>query len=400
MKYRNRHFWASLLTSAIFFFLINPPFVWSKTGNRLPRKISVGTFGVGTTAHALVSGLGFAVEKKAGIKMIPIPRETETGRFLAAKVQQSELVCTSSMSVSGPLAGITEFSSSSWGPQPIQLIWRGPAFSGWVATADSGIKKPSDIRGKRVPYWTGTSSRICTDLLLEYANLTWKDVKKVEFPSWFSHIRAAKAGNIDVFWGTLTAGYMREIAGKPNGMRAISFPPKDKESWKRLKNVAPFISPRYHKGLPGEEKEIWSTAYSFSLYTYPWLSEDLAYTITKSIAEGYDFYHAKHPSLSLFTLDFALDLKSMPIGYPPYHPGAVKYFKEINRWTQAHEKWQAQSRLLIQERKNAWIAARKEAKIKKIKINSKTWPMFWEEYQVKYLSDRGFPSAPAKSKWD
>lgn len=362
------------------------------------KIIRVSTFGIGTTGHALVTGMAYAIKEKAGMKMIPIPRETETGRFLSVRTRLAELTFTTALSVSAPLAGITEFSNEGWGPQKMYRIWMGPNRAGWVASGKSGIKSLFDVKGKRVPLWPGSSGRVATDAMLAYAKLTWKDIKKVECASFGGQIRAAKTGKTDLWWLGLYASYTIELAGKPGGASVVSIPPTDKEALDRMQNIAPFLSSWHYEGLPGEVKEAWSTSYPYVFYSYPWLPDDTAYTLTKGFWEGYDLYKKKHPELKYFTRDYAISLKYLPKGYPAYHPGSVKYFKEIGVWTPEHEKWQQLCLKLADEREKAWAAAKKAAKKKKIKMNTKAWSEFWENYEAKYLAERGLPTAPAMSK--
>jgi TRAP transporter TAXI family solute receptor len=362
------------------------------------KIIRVSTFGVGTTGHALVTGLAYAIKEKAGMKMIPVPRETETGRFLSVRVREAELTFTTALSVSAPLAGITEFSAEAWGPQKMYRIWMGPNRAGWVASAKSGIKTLYDVKGKRVPLWPGSSGRVATDSMLAYAKLTWNDVKKVECASFGGQIRAAKIGKTDLWWLGLNASYTIELAGKPQGARVVNIPPEDKEALDRLQHIAPFFSSWYYEGLPGENKNAWSLSYPYVFFCYPWLPSDVAYTLTKAFWEGYDLYKGKHPELKHFTHEYAISLKYLPKGYSPYHPGSVKFFKEIGVWTPKHEEWQQLCLKLGDERENAWNAAKKAAKKKKIKMDSKAWGEFWENYQADYLAERGLPTAPAMRK--
>lgn len=370
-----------------------PPDALAKT-----KMVRVSTFGVGTTGHALVTGMAHAIREKTGIKMIPVPRETETGRFLSVRAREAELTFTTALSVSAPLAGITEFSAEAWGPQKMYRLWMGPNRAGWVASAKSGIKTLHDIKGKRVPLWPGSSGRVATDALLAYARLTWDDVIKVKCASFGGQIRAAKIGKTDIWWLGLYASYTIELAGKPQGARVVSIPPEDKESLDRLRHIAPFFSSWNYKGLPGKNKDAWSTSYPYVFFCYPWLPDGLAYTLTKAFWEGYDLYKGKHPELIHFTREYAISLEYLPKGYHPYHPGSVKFFKEIGVWTPEHEAWQKLCLKLGVERENAWNAAKKAAKKKKIKMNTKAWEAFWENFQAKYLADKGLPTSPAMRK--
>lgn len=362
----------------------------------LPEVVTIASFGTGTTGHAIITALALTLEESTGIKIIPIPRETEVGRFLSCRTGETHFAFTTALSASAPVAGITEFSAEEWGPQPLYRIWQGPNRAGVCASAVSGAKTLYDIKGLRFPWWPGTSGVITRHALLAYANLTEDDVVRVDCPSFAAQIRAAKVGETDVWWLGLYGSYTIEIAGKPNGLVVLNLPEEDKEAWERLQSVGPFFAPTYYEGLPGEVKSAWSISYPYVFYCYPWVSDELAYTLTKAFWEGYDQYKDKHPELVYFDHDYALSLGKLPKGYPPYHPGSVKFFTEIGVWTPEHEKWQALCIKLGEERAKAWKEAQLAAKEKGIKLTSDAWPEFWESFLVDYLEDRGLPVAPAR----
>jgi hypothetical protein len=360
----------------------------------LPRVIKVGSFGVGTSVHAKILGMGHAVQGKTGIKVIPIPRETEMGRYMSLRTRDVDFVYTTAASVSAPLAGITEFAVEAWGPQKLYQIWMGPVRSGPHATAKSGIKTLYDLKGKRVYSYPGTSSRLVLDALFAYAKLTWDDVIKVECSSWADQIRAAKIGKTDIWWGNIYAAAAKEMAGMPMGHRIISLPPEDKEAWARMQRVAPFFAPTYYENIPGELKNAWSISYPSMLICYDWYPADVAYAMTKGIWEGYDLYKDRHPELVHYTREYTVDVEKLPKGYLPYHPGSVKFFKETGAWTAKHEEWQRLCMKLLDERDKAWEEAKVAGKKKGVRIGKKGWGEFWEDYLEHYLSTRGFPTAP------
>ena len=74
-------------------------------------------------------------------------------------------------------------------------------------------------------------------------------------------------------------------------------------------------------------------------------------------------------------LKYALDCLGEPA--PSYHAGAVRYFKEINAWTPAHEAWNQKAYKRQQLLKAAWEESVAEAAEKKITL--KDFPDFWEK---------------------
>src|SRR3546814_5761770 len=80
--------------------------------------------------------------------------------------------------------GMYEFGGKDWGPQPVRslLLNDSDALLTVVAAGDAGVKTIADLKGKRVAWVVGAPSlNQNITALLAYANLGWKDVKKVEF---------------------------------------------------------------------------------------------------------------------------------------------------------------------------------------------------------------------------
>ena len=95
-------------------------------------------------------------------------------------------------------------------------------------------------------------------------------------------------------------------------------------------------------------------------YVYDTMSDDIAYALTKALDESYPLYKDLHHFAADATLENTIQ-KDWSIS--PYHPGAIKYFKELGVWTSSHE--QTQQKLLSNEvqRVDVW----KEAKLKEEK---------------------------------
>ena len=67
------------------------------------------------------------------------------------------------------------------------------------------------------------------------------------------------------------------------------------------------------------------------------IDENLIYAMAKALYQGYDTYKDGHPKLKHWGVESCLDVIGSDI---PLHPGVVRYFKEIGKWTSEHEAWQ------------------------------------------------------------
>jgi len=66
------------------------------------------------------------------------------------------------------------------------------------------------------------------------------------------------------------------------------------------------------------------------------LSEDTVYKVTKTMFDNIGEFHTFHGVAKQWTLKETLDDPKIP-----FHPGAIRYFKEKNAWTPEMEKLQA-----------------------------------------------------------
>jgi NitT/TauT family transport system substrate-binding protein len=84
-----------------------------------------------------------------------------------------------------------------------------------VIAADSGIKSPADLKGKRIAYTAGTGSEVYTWTLLRSANLKPEDVKLVNLRPQ-EMIPALSAGSIDAFdtWEPHIANAKKALGAK------------------------------------------------------------------------------------------------------------------------------------------------------------------------------------------
>ncbi len=59
--------------------------------------------------------------------------------------------------------------------------------------------------------------------------------------------------------------------------------------------------------------------------------------LAKALYSRPDIYMGMHREFHTWLLEEAMNVTGTTV---PFHPGAVKYFKEAGLWTAEHEKWQ------------------------------------------------------------
>jgi uncharacterized protein len=275
--------------------------------------------------------------------------------------------------------GLDRYSDLSWGPQPLRVVWlaRMPGNAG-IVRGDSGIKTPADLKGKRLPFIPGSIFNLFHEGWLAFANLTWDDVTKVQVAGFGAMLRALVDGKIDMAVAAVTVPPAYELESSPHGVGYVELPASDKDGWARLSKIVPYLSPykaTFGAGISNEKPmECSSFAYP-STACYASLDDDTAYFFTKAIHESYPEMAKKAETMKRFwSLEECLELYPLSKGYI-FHPGSVRYLKEIGAWKAGWDGLQAKRLARQEELGKLWEEAMQQAEVEKIKAGD--FPEFW-----------------------
>lgn len=335
---------------------------------------------VGTGGYVLTSLIAEAIMEKFGITVRSIPSGSEVGRTKMLLQGEADAEIFSSSGGWVMQEGLFNFGTRDMGPQPIRYLWlirhSGMAMA---VSGNSDIYQIADLKGKKVNRLPPSPGQ---DVIIEgnlaYGGLTWDDV--VSSPPLSGPAEAydyVVTGKSDATVFNIISSKASELASMPGGIRYLEVPPTDTEGWKRLREIAPFILPRLSSmgANISEEKPIWTMTMGYPVFIcMADLDEDIAYKITKYINESYPLYSQRDDSLKLdSTIDLTLSLFEQDVA--PMHRGAVRYFKEIGKWSEEDENIN-QKRIERQEKlKELWDSTINEAEEKGIKEENFT--EFW-----------------------
>ena len=372
--------WLSFGLSLVFFlsFAVTG-FSQEKPKVQMPKVVIVSTHSVGSMAYVFTSAIAEAVEAKVGIKTRVLPSGTDVSKMIPVRSGEAHLVVFTTGSSWVVTRGASDFAAETWGPYPLQIVWRGgDLYTAVYTRGDTGIKKFSDLKGRRVgmvPGYPALNNNIKG--ALAYAGLTLKDVTVVQLPSHGAAGKALTAGTIDAYvYGTTGADPM-ETASTPHGIYWIPLDPNDKEACNRFLEYVPWvgIGPvlRAAGMKPGDPPFIGLIS-PYCYYAHENLSEELVYLYAKGTWEGYDIYKNKTVDLAFWDHKAAVNT----IGcYYPYHRGYIKLLKEKGVWTaelEEHHKKQVANQAA---RVALWKKFLAEAGEKKVKVGSEDFKNAW-----------------------
>lgn len=357
-----------------------------KNDVELPRTLAWSAYDVGSAGYNQAVAIGNAFKNDYGVSLRVLPGKNDISRNLVLREGKVQFSATGVGGAYLAQEGVFEFGAKQWGPQPVRglLLNNSPQMLGVAAAGDVGIKNICDLKGKRVSWVIGSPSlNQNITALLAFCNLTWDDVKKVEFGGYGAAWEGILNNQADAGFTSSVSGQLYKLAQSPRGLVYPVVPHDDKEGWQRLKSHAPFFVPvKATVGANLSEKNPAETA----TYPYPILiayadqKDDLVYNMTKAMVESYDKYKDGAPGAA----GWALELQVFE-WVVPWHDGAIKYFKESGVWTDAH---QAHNDQLLKRQKvlaDAW-----QNLVKSHKGDDATFSKAWMKARADALQKAGF----------
>ena len=204
---------------------------------------------------------------------------------------------------------------------------------GFMVPADSRIKSLKDLKGARIPtkYTAQTTFRSSTLALLANAGLTLDDVKHHPVPNIVKGAQALARGAVDAAIGGPGAGFVSKAHVKLKSRGGLRFVSVDTSpaavKAMRAKMKLDLIALKPAKHLPGIVEPTIQVGYFVTIVANKTVDDELVYRLVKTA-------HANKPYMvkSLRPLArFNPNRMAVESGLP-YHPGAAKFFKEVNQW--------------------------------------------------------------------
>jgi TRAP transporter TAXI family solute receptor len=200
-----------------------------------------------------------------------------------------------------------------------------PQYFQMVVREDSGIKSVADLKGKSIaPGPKGHTGELLAQQVLEIYGLSYKDMAKIHHVQYSDSVSLMKDGHAHAFilGTTIPASSILDLAADRK-IRLLSLPDDKIKALQKLN--AGYLKRVIPKGTyPGVDYDVPGVGYFTHLVISAKLPDDLVYKITKTLANNLPrFADVVKDMKGVVPKDLALD-----IGVP-FHPGALKYFKEI-----------------------------------------------------------------------
>ncbi len=350
---------------------------------KLPETMAWTAYNTGTTGYNQSVAIGKALKDKYNVTLRVVPGKNDISRMTPVKAGKVHYSANGIATYFGQ-EGVFQFADPNWGPMPIRILMTASGSSGLsvAVAADKGIKTYADLKGKRVGYVRGGDAlNVGIEAMLACGGLTWADVDKVEFPGYGAAWEGMVNDQVDAMFASTLSGPTKKLEASPRGIFWPPTPHKDSNCWSGIHKVAPYFVRKTATRGTGISAD---KPYEGPSYPYPILmtlegqDKDEVYSLTRALVEEYDNYKKAEPAAAGWALD-----NQIFDWVVPYHDGAIAYFKEIGKWTPAH---QAHNDKLVERQKvlaDAWSGMDK-------KLEGDAFAKKWMEVRAAALKKAGF----------
>lgn len=214
-----------------------------------------------------------------------------------------------------------------------------PLLDNFLVRADSGVETVEDLAGLRVI--TAIRSNVALErwhlAVLETGGLGPEDVEVVSVASLPDGIRMLTEGRADAAPIGLDTALARQAdATIPGGVRFVGLGSDESRLLNAMPGARVETADTDSIGIPAPTRVARFDTY---LNTGPHISDEDAYLIVKTIHEQWQLLQEDYALLS----DISADTIAPADSPHPYHPGAIRYWREVGLWTDAHDSNQARA---------------------------------------------------------
>jgi TRAP transporter TAXI family solute receptor len=196
----------------------------------------------------------------------------------------------------------------------------------WVRKS-APMKTIADLRGKRVS--TGYSAMRVIDgltrAILATGGLTERDVRRILVPNVVRSADVFTSGAADMFFFAFGAPKVREVDSTVGGIRALDIDPKGIKAARKISKWGYLVKVKPGPIFIGVSKPTYVYAFDNVFFTNAEAKDDFVYKFLATLEDNKPDLVAVQPVLRGFSA--ARGYKKYDV---PYHPGALKYFKEHN----------------------------------------------------------------------
>ena len=219
------------------------------------------------------------------------------------------------------------------------LIVGGTLTLSFYVAKEASMMSVGDLRGKRVPtdFPATPIVKLSSTAALAASGLTYDDIVKVPVSDLQAGAQAFLEGRTDAGWHTVGSPAVEEANARKGGVKFVSVV-STPEGAKRMADIYPGSYPSILKAgsAAGIVKDTTVLTNDVYLVASKELSDEAAYEVVKALWVYNQDLGAAYPTLKEWTRERMVSQRATI----PYHPGAIRFFKEKGVWSEEMEALQ------------------------------------------------------------
>lgn len=285
----------------------------------------------GSQNYSVSVALAQVMDKKLGMQLRVVPMGGSSTFVPLLDRNEAEFGMLNVEETRTAYNGTGTFKRRSPNLQILSVMW--PLTISVLVPVDSPIKSIAELKGKRMP--TGFKAQqigvTIQNALLANAGLSPADVQGLPTASLFAGVDLMATGKADAATISVGIGQVQEANVKMASNGGVRFLSIDTSAAAMARLTKHFIAYPLRldpaPSLAGITAPTTVMAYDMFLLTNQKMSEDVAYKVIKTLHDSYEELRKITPIMDRFnparmTTDIGV----------PYHPGAIRYYKEIGQW--------------------------------------------------------------------
>jgi hypothetical protein len=296
------------------------------TGVVSAQTYGFATLQPGTLNHTTASAVAKVLKEKAGLNVLVQPTAGDQVIVPMTARGEVDIGIANAMEIHDGLAK---------GLKDLRIIGAAHALRvGFFVRKDSGMTKVADLKGKRVPYGFSAMRALepTVRAMLATAGLSEKDIKPVLVPNVIRSADDFASGAADAFYFAFGAPKVREVDATVGGIRMVEIDEKGMPAARKIERWGYLIEVRPGPIFIGVEKPMKVYSFDNLFFTSAKTKDEFVYKFLDTLVKNKNDLIAVQPVLREFSAAFAYKQYEVP-----YHPGALKYFKEHNLKPQSLE---------------------------------------------------------------
>lgn len=308
-------------------------------GADLPRTAMLATHGVGSLYNAMGTGIATVVSRNTPMTIRVQPFAGPPAWLPSMNAGETDMGVLTGADAVSSRKGIVLYDRAY---KNVRLLLVGGALQlSFYVPKDSPVRTVEDLRGRRIPTeFPGIPIvKLSSTAALATGGLDYGDIDPVPVSDLGSGNQAFIEGRTDAGWHAIRSPAVQKANARRGGIRFISIN-GNPDGAERMASIYPGSYPSVLKagsatGIVEDTTVLTNDVY---LVASKELSDEAAYTIVKSMWEHNDELAEAHRALTAWRRGRMVSGKA----FIPYHPGAIRFFREVGEWSGQMDDLQAQ----------------------------------------------------------